>query len=72
MAMSIRVEFYGIPRRRAGVAETLVDIDGESARLGSALVLLGARLAIRSWRRTVCRANGCSRPLQPMCPDGSL
>ena len=43
MAMSIRVEFYGIPRHRAGVAETLVDIDGESARLGSVLALLGSR-----------------------------
>jgi molybdopterin converting factor small subunit len=37
--MPIRVEFFGIPRQRAGVANT----DVQAASLGEALYLLGAR-----------------------------
>ena len=35
--MAIRVEFYGIPRRRAGVAETTVPTGNDGTRLGDVL-----------------------------------
>jgi len=40
---SIRVEFFGIPRRRAGVAETTVAIEGPTVRLGTIVAELAAR-----------------------------
>lgn len=35
--MPVRVEFYGIPRLRAGAAETLVVIEGDQIALGDVL-----------------------------------
>jgi molybdopterin converting factor small subunit len=41
--MNIRVEFFGIPRRRAGVAETVVRLNSDEIRLGDVLVNLASR-----------------------------
>jgi len=41
--MSIRVEFYGIPRQRAGVAATTVEVIAATALLHDVFQELGAR-----------------------------
>ena len=41
--MSIRVEFYGIPRSRAGVEFTLVDFEQDGIPLGELLGNLSRR-----------------------------
>jgi molybdopterin converting factor small subunit len=41
--MSIRVEFYGIPRHRAGVAEAIVEVSAATAALKDVFRQLGAR-----------------------------
>lgn len=53
--MSIRVEFYGIPRRRAGVAATTVD----ARTLGEALARLHHTFPALA---EVCEADGRLRP----------
>lgn len=35
--MSVRIEFYGIPRQRAGVAETVIKSSGPDVCLGEVL-----------------------------------
>lgn len=42
-AVSIRVEFYGFARARAGTASTIVDLDSDDACLGDVLSDLAAR-----------------------------
>jgi molybdopterin converting factor small subunit len=39
--MAIRVEFYGIPRQRAGVAQTEVETSAEALSLGQVLAAVG-------------------------------
>jgi molybdopterin converting factor small subunit len=39
--MAIRVEFYGIPRQRAGVAQTEVDPSAAAVSLGQVLAAVG-------------------------------
>ena len=41
--MLVHIEFYGIPRRRAGVSQTTVEMHGEVARLGEVLTHLATR-----------------------------
>jgi len=41
--MSIRVEFYGIPRSRAGVEVEIVELDTNRTTLGNVLVELASR-----------------------------
>ena len=41
--MSIRVEFYGIPRSRAGVEFTMVEIEQDVIQLGALLGTLSRR-----------------------------
>jgi len=41
--MSIRVEFYGISRQRAGTAQAMIELDSEGASLGDVLLGLGTR-----------------------------
>ncbi len=41
--MSIRVEFYGIPRQRTGVAATVVDVATQPAALQDVIRQLSAR-----------------------------
>jgi len=41
--MSIRVEFYGVSRQRAGTAHAVVELDSDGASLGDVLLRLGAR-----------------------------
>ena len=40
---TIRVEFYGIPRLRAGVAEAIVELSGDSCTLADVLRVLAKR-----------------------------
>ena len=40
---SIRIEFYGIPRQRAGVAETAIDLAEPSLDLATILTVLAER-----------------------------
>ena len=54
--MAIRVEFYGIPRRRAGVAQTTVPTEYDGARLGD--VLRGWQFSSLRWRETASMATG--------------
>jgi molybdopterin converting factor small subunit len=41
--MSIRVEFYGISRQRAGTAQAVVELNSRGASLGDVLLSLGTR-----------------------------
>jgi molybdopterin converting factor small subunit len=41
--MVVRIEFYGIPRRRAGVAHTTLELRQDPTRLGEVLKDLAAR-----------------------------
>jgi molybdopterin converting factor small subunit len=41
--MSIRIEFYGIPRERAKTAETVIESCGAAIRLGDVLKQLATR-----------------------------
>jgi molybdopterin converting factor small subunit len=43
LRMIIRIEFYGIPRRRAGVAETTIEFEERETTLGDVLKRLAAR-----------------------------
>ncbi len=44
--MSIRVEFYGIPRHRAGVAETTVEVTTATMALQDVVRQLSARFPV--------------------------
>ena len=80
--MSIRVEFYGIPRQRAGVAETTVELAAASVPLNDVYHQLGQRfpdLARHCFDRAGLR-NGYSAnldgaefitDLSTQLPDGS-
>jgi len=41
--MLVHVEFFGVPRRRAGVSQTTVELQEDAARLGEVLKDLAAR-----------------------------
>lgn len=51
--MSVRIEFFGIPRERAGVAAVEL---ADAATLGQALRLLSSRLPLLA---DACIDNGC-------------
>jgi hypothetical protein len=41
--MLVRIEFYGIPRRRAKVASATLEFEGEAVRMGEVLLQLTQR-----------------------------
>ena len=53
--MTLRVEFYGIARQRAGVARAEIDLPGENATLEAAFAELSA---VYPGLRTECIAEG--------------
>jgi molybdopterin converting factor small subunit len=41
--MSVTVEFFGVPRQRAGTARAVIELDANSARLGDVLLALASK-----------------------------
>lgn len=53
--MNVRVEFFGIPRERAGTPDTTVEVDGDVARMSDVLSELANRFPSLS---ETCFDNG--------------
>jgi molybdopterin converting factor small subunit len=65
--MNVRVEFYGIPRERAGTPDTMIEIPGDAIRFGDVLFDLVNRFPRLA---DTCFDNGSLRPEYRASIDG--